>query len=68
MTGRTITPELAWRAVQDGRVGLLDLRTWPERALMGRPVGSRPVSLLRHLLRPAGPEAVYVCSHAVRWK
>ena len=68
MTRRTITPELAHHAAQDGRVELLDLRTWLERVLMGRPSGSRHVGLIRHLLRPAGPEAVYLCAHAVRSK
>lgn len=63
-----MSPELARRAVQSGRLELLDLRTWPERVLMGRPAGSRHVSLIRHLLRPAGPEAVYLCAHAVRSK
>ena len=68
MTGRAISPELARRRAEEGRVELLDLRTWPERLLMGRPAGSRHVGLLRHLLRPAGPEAVYLCAHAVRSK
>ena len=29
---------------------------------MGTPVGSRHVSLTRHLLRPAGPEAVFAAA------
>ena len=68
MIGRAISPALARSWAEDGRVELLDQRTWPERALMGKPVGSRPVSLIRQLLRPAGPEAVYLCAHAVRSK
>ena len=68
MRGRSLPPEQVLQAVQDGRVQLLDLRSWPERRLLGRPPGARPVSLLRHLLRPAGPGAVYLSAHAVRSK
>ncbi len=63
-----MSPEQVYRAVQEGVVELLDLRTWPERLILGHPVGSRHVSLLRHLLRPAGSGAVYLCAHAVRSK
>jgi len=56
------------QAVREGRLELLDLRSWPERRLLGRPSGARPVRLLRHLLRPAGPGTVYLCAHAVRSK
>ncbi len=41
-------------------VHLLDLRTWPERRLMGVPPDCQPVHLLRHLLKPAGPDTVYL--------
>lgn len=68
MTQRSRPPQQVLVDVQAGRVRLLDLRTWPERRLMGSPPAAQPVSLLRHLLRPAGPEAVYLCAHAVRSK
>lgn len=68
MSGKALPPAQVLQAVQDGRVQLLDLRSWPERRLLGRPPGARPVSLLRHLLRPAGPGTVYLCAHAVRSK
>jgi rhodanese-related sulfurtransferase len=68
VTGRSLPPEQVLVDVQAGRVRLLDLRTWPERRLFGSPPDAEPVSLLRHLLRPAGPDAVYLCAHAVRSK
>lgn len=68
MSDRSLPPEQVLRAVDEGRVELLDLRSWPERRLLGRPPGARPVSLLRHMLRPAGPDTVYLCAHAVRSK
>jgi rhodanese-related sulfurtransferase len=68
MTVRSLPPDRVLADVQAGRVRLLDLRTWPERRLLGSPPGAQPVSLLRHLLRPAGPDAVYLCAHAVRSK
>jgi rhodanese-related sulfurtransferase len=66
VSDRSLPPEQVLQAVVDGRAELLDLRSWPERRLLGRPPGARPVSLLRHMLRPAGPDAVYLCAHAVR--
>jgi rhodanese-related sulfurtransferase len=54
--------------VQRGEVELLDLRTGVERHRFGAPPGAKPVSLTRHVLRPAGPEAIYLCQHAVRSK
>lgn len=68
MTGRSLPPEQVLADVQAGRLQLLDLRTWPERRLLGSPPGAQPVSLLRYLLRPAGPDSVYLCAHAVRSK
>ena len=68
MTDRSLMPEQVLADVQAGRRRLLDLRTWPERRLVGSPPGAEPVSLLRHLLKPAGPGAVYLCAHAVRSK
>jgi rhodanese-related sulfurtransferase len=68
VSARSLAPREVLADVQAGRVQLLDLRTWPERKLMGAPPGARPVRLLAHLARPAGPEAVYLCAHAVRSK
>jgi hypothetical protein len=48
MTTRSLPPEQVLADVQAGRVRLLDLRTWPERRLLGSPPGAQPVSLLRH--------------------
>jgi rhodanese-related sulfurtransferase len=62
VTGRSLPPEQVLADVQAGRGRLLDLRTWPEHRLLGSPPGAQPVSLLR----PAGPDAVYLCAHAVR--
>jgi len=45
---------------------LLDLRGWAERRLLGRPLGLRPVRLLRHLLRPTGPGTVHLYAEADR--
>ncbi len=66
MTTRSLEPVDVFASVQGGNLTLLDLRSWPERLLMGSPPESRPVSLLRHLVRPAGPDVVYLCAHAVR--
>jgi rhodanese-related sulfurtransferase len=68
VVSRSLSPEQVLADVQAGRVRLLDLRTWPERRLLGSPPGAQPVSLVRHLLRPAGPGTVYLCAHAVRSK
>ena len=65
---RSLPPEQVLADVQAGLVRLLDLRTWPERKLLGSPPGAQPVSLLRHLLDPEGPGTVYLCAHAVRSK
>jgi rhodanese-related sulfurtransferase len=63
-----IQPAAAWEAAQRGDVRILDLRTGAERRRYGWPPGSPKVSLLRHLLAPKGPEAVYLCQHANRSK
>ncbi len=65
---RSLTPPAVERAVANGTIELLDLRTRLERRLTGAPVGSRKVSLLRHLLAPDGAGTVYLCAHAVRSK
>ena len=54
--------------MQQGEAELLDLRTGAERRRYGAPPGAKPVRLATHLLRPAGPEAIYLCQHAVRSK
>ncbi len=68
MTGarRSLPPAEVARGVAAGRLRLLDLRTRAERALLGAPPGAQPVGLLRHVLRPQGEDAVYLCAHAVR--
>lgn len=68
MTRRSVAPAQVLAEVEAGHVRLLDLRTSLERRLFGGPPGAEPVSLVRHVLRPAGPEAVYLCAHAVRSK
>lgn len=65
---RSLSPAEVERGVADGSLRLLDLRTWPERVLLGSPPGARHVSLLAHLLRPAAAGSVYLCAHAVRSK
>lgn len=54
--------------VQRREARILDLRTRAERRLTGHPPGSTPVSLVRHVLRPDGLGAIYLCQHAVRSK
>jgi rhodanese-related sulfurtransferase len=61
-----LTPEEAWERVRRGEARILDLRTGLERRRYGSPPGAEPVSLLRHALSPAGPEAIYLCQHGVR--
>ena len=65
---RSLDPHEVWSRLQQGDVELLDLRTAAERRRYGTPPGAKPVPLARHLLRPAGPEAIYLCQHAVRSK
>lgn len=65
---RSLSPQEAWAAVERGDAELLDLRTEAERRRFGAPPGARPVSLARHVARPEGTPAVYLCQHAVRSK
>jgi rhodanese-related sulfurtransferase len=65
---RSVSPEEAWDAVQAGRARLLDLRTETERRRYGWPPGAPRVSLARHVVRPAGPDTIYLCQHANRSK
>ena len=63
-----MTPQEAHRLAQAGAIRLLDLRTAAERKADGAPPGAVPVSFLRHVARPEGPGAVYLCAHAARSK
>jgi rhodanese-related sulfurtransferase len=54
--------------LQRGDARLLDLRTQVERRRYGAPPGATAVSLARHILRPEGEGAIYLCQHAVRSK
>jgi rhodanese-related sulfurtransferase len=66
--GRSVDPREAWALLQRGEVRLLDLRTGVERRRYGAPPGAIPVSLARHVLKPEGEGALYLCQHAVRSK
>jgi len=63
-----ITPKQAWTLVTSDRARILDLRTRGERRRYGWPPGAPRVSLLRHVLWPAGSETIYLCQHANRSK
>jgi rhodanese-related sulfurtransferase len=65
---RSLEPHEVWEAMQRGEARLLDLRTALERRRYGAPPGAVPVSLARHVLKPEGEGAVYLCQHAVRSK
>ncbi|HZQ79380.1 MAG TPA: rhodanese-like domain-containing protein [Acidimicrobiia bacterium] len=65
---RSLDPHAVFSKLEAGDAELLDLRTAAERRRFGAPPGARPVSLLEHALHPAGPEAIYLCQHAVRSK
>ena len=65
---RSLAPEAAWAAVARGEAEILDLRTTVERRRFGAPPGARAVSLAKHVAGPEGPEAIYLCQHAVRSK
>jgi rhodanese-related sulfurtransferase len=65
---RSIDPRDVWARVQRGEAELLDLRTAAERRRYGAPPGAKPVSLARHVLRPAGAGTIYLRQHAVRSK
>jgi rhodanese-related sulfurtransferase len=65
---RALKPEAAWNAVQLGFAEILDLRTEFERRRHGAPPGARAVSLAKHIAKPEGPGAIYLCQHAIRSK
>jgi rhodanese-related sulfurtransferase len=65
---RSVDPHEVWTLLQRGDGRLLDLRTEVERRRHGAPPGAIPVSLARHLLKPNGEGAIYLCQHAVRSK
>jgi rhodanese-related sulfurtransferase len=65
---RSLDPEAAWDAVQLGFAEILDLRTEVERRRHGAPPGARHVSLVKHLVNPEGPGAIYLCQRALRSK
>ena len=65
---RSVDPREVWAQLQGGQVRLLDLRTEVERRRYGAPPGAIAVSLARHLVKPEGEGAVYLCQHAVRSK
>ena len=54
--------------LQGGDARLLDLRTAIERRRYGAPPGAIPVSLARHVVKPEGEGAIYLCQRAVRSK
>jgi rhodanese-related sulfurtransferase len=68
VVAKSLEPEAAWNAVQLGFAEILDLRTAFERRRYGAPPGARHVSLAKHVVRPEGPGAIYLCQHAVRSK
>jgi rhodanese-related sulfurtransferase len=68
VVARSLSPEAAWNAVQLGFAQILDLRTRIERRRYGAPPGAKPVSLAKHVARPEGPGAIYLCQHAIRSK
>lgn len=65
---RSLDPDAVWAAMERGEAQLLDLRTELERRRYGAPPGAQAVSLARHMARPEGPGAIYLCQHAVRSK
>lgn len=65
---RSLHPREAWALLERGDARLLDLRTGVERRRYGSPPGAIHVSLARHVLRPEGEGAIYLCQHAVRSK
>jgi rhodanese-related sulfurtransferase len=66
--GRSVEPQQVWALLQREEARLLDLRTEIERRRYGAPPGAIPVSLTRHILKPEGEGAIYLCQHAVRSK
>jgi len=65
---RSVDPQEVWALLQRGDARLLDLRTKVERRRYGAPPGAIAVSLARHILKPEGEGAIYLCQHAVRSK
>ena len=65
---RSIGAQEVWALLQSGDARLLDLRTAIERRRYGAPPGAIPVSLARHVVKPEGERAIYLCQHAVRSK
>jgi rhodanese-related sulfurtransferase len=65
---RSVDPQQVWALLQRGDARLLDLRTELERRRYGAPPGAIPVSMARHVLKPEGEGAIYLCQHAVRSK
>jgi rhodanese-related sulfurtransferase len=65
---RSVDPQEVWALLQRGDAHLLDLRTQVERRRYGAPPGAIAVSLARHILKPEGEGAIYLCQHAVRSK
>lgn len=65
---RAIEPHVVWERSSRGEIEVLDLRTRAERKRYGWPPGARRVSLMRHMVRPRGPNTVYLCQHAGRSK
>lgn len=65
---QSVEPREVWALLERGDARLLDLRTKIERRRYGAPPGAIPVSLARHVLRPEGESAIYLCQHAVRSK
>jgi rhodanese-related sulfurtransferase len=64
----SVDPQKVWELLQRGDARLLDLRTEIERRRYGAPPGAIPVSLARHVRKPEGEAAIYLCQHAVRSK
>lgn len=65
---QSVEPQEVWALLERGDARLLDLRTKIERRRYGAPPGAIPVSLARHVLKPEGEGAIYLCQHAVRSK
>jgi rhodanese-related sulfurtransferase len=64
----SLDPQEVWARLEREEARLLDLRTEVERLRYGAPPGAIPVSLTRHVVRPEGEGAIYLCQHAVRSK
>ena len=65
---RSLEPREVWALLQRRDAQLLDLRTEVERRRFGAPPGAQPVSLTRHIVKPEGAGAIYLCQHGVRSK